>query len=161
VNTIIRREFDTPFATMNRLMSQLWNDQLQEGGMGAPQEVLLPLDVSEDEKSVIVRASLPGFKADDVDVQVHNGILTIKAEQSEEHEEKGERFLRRERRFGAVTRSVALPSMVDEDACDASLEHGVLTLRIPKSQAAMPRKIRIGGGKSEGGDGQNGRNARG
>jgi HSP20 family protein len=159
MNTIIRRDFDVPFATMNRLMSQLWNDQLQDGGVPAPQESLLPLDISESEKSVVVRASLPGFRPEDVDVQVHNGILTIKAEQKEEQDESGERFLRRERRFGAVTRSVALPSMVDEDACEATLEHGVLTLRIPKSQAAMPRKIKIGAGRSEG-IAKNGKNAR-
>jgi HSP20 family protein len=141
---IIRREYDTPIAAMNRLMNQLWSEGLTDGAAESVQQALLPLDVLEDEKTVIVRASLPGFKPEDVDVQVHNGILTIKAEQTEENEERSERYLRRERRFGAVSRSVALPSMVDEDACDANLENGVLTLRIPKSQEAMPRKIKIG-----------------
>jgi HSP20 family protein len=144
---IIRREFDTPIHAMNRLMSQLWNEDLTNGGIEAVQQALLPLDVLEDERNVIVKASLPGFRPEDVDVQVHNGILSIKAEHSEESEDSGERFLRRERRFGSVSRSVALPSMVDEDACEASLENGVLTLRIPKSQEAMPRKVKIGAGQ--------------
>lgn len=147
MNTITRRdpfEFPAPpLSTMNRLMNQLWSEQ--DGGLSPlADEGLLPLDVSESEDSLVVRASVPGFKPEEIDVQIHSGILTINAERREESEEKNERYLRRERRFGSLTRSVALPSMVDEDACDATLDNGILTLRIQKSREALPRKIKIG-----------------
>jgi HSP20 family protein len=146
MNLTRRDPFEFPLSTMNRLMNQVWS---QENSLSdAVEESLLPLDISEDEKSLVVRASVPGFKPEEIDVQVHNGILTIKAEHTEESEQKTERYLRRERRFGSFSRSVALPSLVDEDSTEANLEQGVLTLRIAKSQAAMPRKVKIGGGSN-------------
>ena len=144
MNLTRRDPFESPLSTMNRLMNQIWS---QENSFSDTiEESLLPLDISEDDKALVVRASVPGFKPEDIDVQVHNGILTIKAEHAEESEQKTERYLRRERRVGSFTRSVALPSLVDENSTDANLEHGVLTLRIAKSQAALPRKVKIGGG---------------
>lgn len=106
-------------------------------------EGTLPLDVSETDTEVIVRASLPGFRKEDVSIDVAEGVLTIKAEQSEEHEEQGERFYRRERRFGSLSRRVALPTHVNESRATAQLADGVLTLRLPKSERAMPKKITI------------------
>jgi HSP20 family protein len=147
--SIMRRDpFEAPVSTMNRLMNQLWNDSfVQNGGVGAMEEAALPLDVIEENNSIVVRASVPGFNPDEVDVQIHNGVLTIRAEHSEEKEEKGERYLRRERRWGSLVRSVALPSTVEDDRCEAELKDGVLSLRIPKSEKALPRKIKVGGGK--------------
>ncbi|QOJ00776.1 MAG: Hsp20/alpha crystallin family protein [Phycisphaeraceae bacterium] len=108
------------------------------------EEGTLPLDISEDESSVIVRASLPGFRKEDVDIEVHDGVLTIKASRTEEHEEHGERFYRKERRTGSLSRRVALPSVVLEHEAKADLSNGVLTLRLPKSPKEQPRKVRIG-----------------
>jgi HSP20 family protein len=158
MNITRRDPFEVPFVQMNRLFNQMLGDQAFREG-GEMQEALLPLDVLEEEKSVIVKASLPGIKPEDIDVELHNGILTISAEQSQESEQSTGKFLRRERRWGAVSRSVALPSQVDEDAVQAELDQGVLTLRIPKSKDALPRKIRIGKGAAENA-GQNGGKAR-
>lgn len=115
------------------------------GDLAAPalEEGALGLDVSEDVDNVIVRASLPGFRRDDIDIEVHDGVLTIKAERSDEEEMKGEKFFRKERRFGAVSRRVALPSMVDDKRAKATLQDGVLTLRLPKTEQARPKKIPI------------------
>jgi HSP20 family protein len=135
-------------AMMNRLMERFFNEPFLAEPTGID-EGLLPLDISEDDKSVVVRASLPGFSKDEIDVQVHNGIVSINAEHKEEHEEKGERFVRRERRYGSLSRRVALPTNVKEDQCEAELRNGELILRIPRSEEAMPRKIQIreGGGR--------------
>ena len=144
--TIIRRD---PFTTPSmRLFSELFNDPFfRNGGNGGLAEALeegtLALDVSEDAESVYVRASLPGFKREDVDIEIHDGVLSIKAEHTEEKEEKQERFYRRERRVGSVSRRVALPSVVEEDKAEANLTDGVLELRIPKSAKASPRKVNI------------------
>jgi len=116
----------------------------------------LPLDVSETEDSFIVKASLPGIKPDDVQITVHGDTLTIRGESKAEEEKKGEQWHLRERRFGAWQRSISLPTPVNVERSDAQYEHGVLTLTLPKSEAARPRQIKIGS-KSQGGDGNGAR----
>ncbi len=143
--TIMRRD---PFVAPSvRLFSELFNDPFFRGENGGLAEALeegtLALDVSEDAESVYVRASLPGFKREDIDIEIHDGVLSIKAEHTEETEEKKERYYRRERRVGSVSRRVALPSVVVEDGAEANLTDGVLELRIPKSPKASPRKVNI------------------
>jgi HSP20 family protein len=150
VNMIRRRDQVDPaasmFPAMNRLMGQFLGDPLLgEMPLATFEEGMLPLDISENENTIMVRASLPGFNPDDIDVQVENGILTIRAEHDEEEEESGERFYRRERTWGSVSRRVVLPRDVRGDAVEADLENGVLTLRIPKSEEAKPKRIQIKG----------------
>lgn len=148
-----------PTAMMNRLIDRFLNDPFlaePSGGMSELGGLLeetsgtLALDIAEDDQNVIVRASLPGFDKDDIDIEVQNGVLSINAEHKEEHEEKDERFVRRERRFGSLMRRIALPSNVQDDHCEAELRNGVLTLRIPKSEEAKPRKIQVKSGDSGG-----------
>lgn len=147
MNILTRRNaYEVP--TIGRVVNDLFNDPFfNEFKMISPtglDEGTLAVDVSEDDKHVFVRASLPGFKKENVQVEVHDGVLSIKAEQSEEKEEKGERFYRRERRFGSMNRRIALPSTVVEGETKAELKDGVLTLRLPKSVKEQPRKIQIG-----------------
>ena len=118
----------------------------------------LPLDVSENENEFVVKASLPGVKPDDVQITVHGDTLTIRGESRAEEEKKGEQWHVRERRFGVLQRSVTLATPVASEKADARFEHGVLTLRLPKSEAAKPRQIKIGGstsGPAGSGNGQN------
>ena len=107
------------------------------------EEGTLPLDISQNERELIVRASLPGYKREDVDVQVHDGLLSINAGYDAEAEEKGERYYRRERRAGSVSRRVALPGVVAETETHAEFKDGVLTVRIPLTEKAKPFKIAI------------------
>ncbi|MEZ6243837.1 MAG: Hsp20/alpha crystallin family protein [Phycisphaerales bacterium] len=108
------------------------------------EEGILAVDVSEDAESVIVRASLPGVKKDDVNVEVHDGVVTISAHKTEEHEETQEKFYRKERREGSVSRRIALPVAVLEDKASAELKDGELTLRLPKTKQGGPRKVSVG-----------------
>lgn len=110
---------------------------------GAVDEGSLAVDVSEDAEHVIVRASLPGFRREDVQVEVDEGVLTISARREEEAEERSEKFYRKERREGSVSRRIALPTGVDEDGAAAELADGVLTLRLPKAEKARRRQIQI------------------
>ncbi len=108
------------------------------------EEGTLPVDVSQTDKEVVVKADLPGFNKEDIDVQVHEGVLTIRANHTEEHEEKEGQYYRRERAWGSVSRRVALPAMTDVDGTvDATLKDGVLTLRIPIPEKAGPKQIEI------------------
>lgn len=110
---------------------------------GEPEATMIPLDISEDDKAVIVRATVPGFKKDEIQVEVQDGVLNIHAEHEEKSEENGEKFLRRERRYGAFTRQATLPVAVAEGQAKAELKDGVLTLRLPKVPEAQAKKIKI------------------
>src|SRR4051812_26738345 len=128
---------------MNTLLQESF---VRPGGLSSPGgQASLPIDVSETEDAFVVKASLPGVKPDDVQITVHGDTLTIRGESKAEEEKKGEHWHLRERRFGSFQRSVALATPVDSDRAEARFEHGVLTLRLPKSEAAKPRQIKIGG----------------
>ena len=101
------------------------------------------MDVSETEKDIVVRASLPGFKKEDVSIEVHDGVLTINARRDEEKEEQAERYHRRERRMTSMSRSVALPAAVQDEKAKAELKDGVLSLTLPKHEKVMPKRIAI------------------
>lgn len=112
---------------------------------GAP--AALALDVSENDNELVVKASLPGVKPEDVQITVQEDVLTIRGESKAEEEKKGQTWRLRERRFGAVERSISLPVVVDPDKARAQFEHGVLTLTLPKSEAAKPKQIKVSAAK--------------
>jgi HSP20 family protein len=116
---------------------------LMPGGGGG---VTLPLDIAETENEFIVHASLPGVKPEQVQITVHGDTLTIRGESKEHEEKKGQNWHIRERRFGAFQRSVSLNAPIDSDKAKAEFEHGVLTLTLPKAEAAKPKQIKVGGG---------------
>jgi len=89
------------------------------------------IDVIKKEGELVLQADLPGVKPDDIKVEVENGVLTVSGEHEEKTEEKHERYLRRERRFGSFSRSTALPEGVKSDDIEATTSDGVLELRIP------------------------------
>lgn len=103
----------------------------------------LALDISEKDGAVLVRASLPGFKKDEIDIQVHDGMLEITAEWNEESDTSDEAYYRRERRYGSLTRTVALPEGISDADATAELVDGVLTLRLSKAESAKPKQVLI------------------
>jgi len=127
---------------MNSLLQESF---VRPGGMGQTAQTALPLDISENENEFVVKASLPGVKPEDVQITVHGDTLTIRGESKAEEEKKGEQWHLRERRFGSFQRSVALSTPVNSDRANAHYEHGVLTLTLPKSEAAKPRQIKVTG----------------
>lgn len=141
MNILTRRNVDPIDRVFQSFFSEPIFAEMAPRGLS---EDTLPLDISEDETSVIVRASVPGFAKDDVEVQVHEGVLTINAKHTEEHEEKGEKYFRRERRVGSMSRRVKLPDNVSGGEASADLRDGVLTVKVPKTKAALPTKVRIG-----------------
>ncbi|HYF13656.1 MAG TPA: Hsp20/alpha crystallin family protein [Phycisphaerales bacterium] len=133
--SLIAEVFSDPFFTFSDGPAARADEQSE----GAP----LALDVSETERELLVRASLPGFRKEDINVQVREGVLTISAQRGDETEERTERYHRRERYVGSVSRSVALPVAVDEEKANAQFKDGVLTLILPKQERVLPRKINI------------------
>jgi len=133
--------------SLREAMNSLLQDSFVRPGSASPQGGLsaLPLDVCETENDFVIKASLPGVKPDDVDITVQGDMLTIRGETKVEEDKKGEHWHFRERRYGGFQRSVSLAAPVDSDKAQAHYEHGVLTLTLPKSEAAKPKQIRIGG----------------
>lgn len=104
-------------------------------------------DIRNEDDRYVLEAELPGFGKEDISLDLKEGILTIKAEHKEEKEEKNEKgnYIRRERRFGSVSRSFDV-SGIDEEKITAAFENGVLKLCLPKVQPVIPetRRIEIG-----------------
>ncbi len=95
------------------------------------------IDVSEDEKTVFVKAELPGMDEKDIDVSITRDVLTISGEKKEEQEEKKKNYYRMERSFGSFRRVVALPEGIDSEKAQAEFGKGVLTVTIPKTKEAQ------------------------
>lgn len=102
-----------------------------------------PVDVYQTDKEYVVKASMPGVKPDDVEVSMIGETLTIKAALQEDKEVKAEGWLVRESRHGAFARSVTLPTEVQADKVEATLEHGILILKLPKAEAVVPKTIKV------------------
>lgn len=128
------------FESLDRMFDNVFGTPLMSAATNT-----LPIDLTETESSLILRASVPGFSRDQVRIEVHEGVLTIAAERSENSEQRsdGERVLRRERRFGSLTRRIALPETINHDAITASLENGEITVTLPKQPRSQARQVQI------------------
>lgn len=100
-------------------------------------------EVKETNDSFVLKADLPGVEEKDLDVAVHNGVLTVSGSRQAEERKEGESYAIYERQYGSFSRSFALPDMADGDRIEAQLDNGVLTLTIAKKAEAKPRKIAI------------------
>lgn len=136
---LAQREFDS---VVGRMLGNRFADD--GGNYLAPYGV----DVREDADHVYVEAELPGFKKDEIDLNIENQMLTISAEHKERKEEKsGEKdkgeWLLRERRYTRFLRSFNLPPVVDAQSVDAKLNDGILTITLNKREETKPRRITV------------------
>ena len=104
-----------------------------------------PVDIAEDKDRITLTAELPGFREDQVKIQMEGGVLTIRGERKFEEEKNGRNFHRVERSYGQFVRSFTLPNNVDRDQIRAAFENGLLQIELPKSEEARPREIKISG----------------
>jgi HSP20 family protein len=104
--------------------------------------VLVPVDILDAGPEVIIRANMPGVKAEQLAITLSGQTLTIKGE-VREPEIEGATYLRRERRASKFTRSLILPMEVDADHAEARFSDGVLILSLPKSESVRPKTIKI------------------
>jgi HSP20 family protein len=129
---------------MDRLFEDSFVSPLTWRTVGGGREVVsAPIDVHETADDIVVTASLPGTKPEDVDITMTGQTLTLKGEFKSDQEEDRGQYLYRERRFGSFNRTFQLPVRVEGDRAEATFENGVLTLRIPKSEEVKPRQIQI------------------
>jgi HSP20 family protein len=138
-----------PFREMTELRDTM--DRLFERGFSQPWrliawengEATFPVDLLETDEEIVVKASLPGVKPEEVAISVTGDTLTIKGETKSEHEEKKPNYYRKELRQGSCHRALTLPVRVEADKADAVFEHGVLTLHLPKAAEMRPKTIEV------------------
>jgi HSP20 family protein len=142
-----------PFGRMmslRQMMDRLMEDAfiMPRGSQAAGAEgstMSAALNIFEEGDDVVVEASLPGMRPEDIDITVERGTLVIRGETKADEERKERNYIVREHRQGSFMRSIRLPETADPDACQASFENGILRLTFPKSQQARPRRIHVSG----------------
>ena len=103
----------------------------------------LAIDMYQTDDDVVVKASLPGLKPEEVDISVTGDTLTIRGEHKEEKEVKQEDYLYKERRYGVYNRSVTMPVQVKAEKAEAVFDNGILTLTLPKAEETKPKQIKV------------------
>jgi HSP20 family protein len=114
-----------------------------EGSPAQPPTWSPHVDVAENELGYVVKADLPGIESLDIDVTIHEGVLTIKGERKELRDEKGTKYYKLERAVGPFHRDIALPGAADEERVTATSAGGVITITIPKKPGSVPKKISL------------------
>lgn len=143
---IVRWEPFPELVTLRQAMDRLFEDSFVRpiGGRLLPAGYEnLAVDMYQTDDAVVVKATVPGIKAEDLDISITGEILTIKGETKSEEEVKEENYIRRERRYGSFCRSLAIPVPVVSDKAEAEFENGVLRLTLPKAEEVRPKSIAI------------------
>jgi len=107
------------------------------------------LDISERKDAYLVSVELPGLKAEDLDITMEDGLLTIQGERHFANDSSEQQFHRVERRYGAFRRAITLPAHVMAEGIQASFEDGVLQILVPKAEEAKPKRIQVRPGRTE------------
>ena len=143
---VYRTALTTPVFGLRREIDRLFEDAFGRGESGRSGWTPA-VNIHEDDTSLSFEFELPGFRPDQVEVTADNGVLTVRGERQEERKEGDERrYHLVERTSGSFVRSFQLPQGLDEDKIEASFEHGLLQVRVPKAALPQPRKIEIRSG---------------
>jgi HSP20 family protein len=123
-------------------------DRLFEGIAGwpfrEPTAGVFPLtNITENKDNYYVRAELPGMAADEIDISISGDALSISGERKIPPEEEGAKYHRREREAGKFSRVISLPGQIDAEKVEARYSDGVLTVVLPKAEAAKPRQVSV------------------
>jgi HSP20 family protein len=137
--------------TMDRLFGNVFGAPVEQGEQGRRTMLSMPVNVAETDTGYEVQAPVPGFRPDEIEVTFADGLLTIKAEHRQEQQSQQGQTLRREFLWADSVRQLGLSGEIDPDKIEASVEHGMLTVRVPKAASAQPRRIPIAatGGKAQ------------
>ncbi len=115
---------------------------LRLGGMGTTRAWPPAVDIFERQDGYLVDVELPGVKIEDIEITVEDGLLMIQGERAFPHDQI-DKAHRVERRFGPFSRSITLPSHINTDSIDASIQDGVLMVKVPKATEAHSKRILV------------------
>ena len=139
----------TDAAKLSRRMERLFDEMLGNGIWRTSEEHSLrgswvpAINILEKDNEIIITADLPGLKAEDVEVTIEEGTLSIRGERKLEEASEGETYHRVERLYGSFERSFTLPNSIDVDAIAAHFSNGEMVLTLPKREESKPRSVKI------------------
>jgi len=143
---LVRWEPRREMTSLRDAMDRLFEDAFIQPGWFAPvwgAAEMLPVDVYETDDQLVVKATVPGVKPEEIEVTVTGDLLTIKGEFKQEEKVEKPNYLRQERRLGSFCRQVGLPAGVKPDEAKATFENGVLTLEMPKAEVVKARTVKV------------------
>jgi len=150
-NILSRRDPDVP--DLRRDIDRFFEEFLPRGLFRTALVEFTPsVDLIERDEDYLLRAELPGLRADDIDISVRDNVLTLRGEKRQEAEQDLRGYHYSERRYGAFARTIQLPGGVDSEKVQASYIDGVLEITLPKSEAAKPRRVHIEGQREASGN---------
>jgi HSP20 family protein len=131
-------------------MLDLWRREMDPYGMLKDDETHVvgsswapAVDIREEPERYVLHADIPGVRAEDIEISMENGVLTIRGERKHTTEESEKDYHRRERQHGMFMRRFSLPDSVDAEAIEAISKEGVLEVVLPKTPTQQPRKIEV------------------
>ena len=127
-------------AEMNRLMNPSETGRQEECLMGS---WVPPVDIYEDEEQIRMVFEVPGIKRDELEVEAHDGTLSVRGSRSIEHEDRQDNYRRIERSYGSFCRTFNLPDRILEDKISAKVKNGLLEVVLPKAEEAKPKKVSV------------------
>lgn len=143
MSNLIRWEPAREMMTLREAMDHLFDDAFTRpltlrDGWSAP-----AIDMYQTDDEIVVKASLPGVKADEVQINITGEILTLKGKTKQVEEKKDKAWHMREQRWGTFERAIALPTEVVADKAKAEFENGILTITLPKAEEVKPKVVSI------------------
>lgn len=138
-----------PFTQLSTLRSEI--DRLFDSPLSSLTESTQPflsgwlpaVDLVQDKDNLVVKAELPGMKKEEIEISLHDGVLTLAGERKAEQNFKDAETCRSERFLGRFHRTLALPTQVDGEKVKATYKDGILTVVLPKAEEAKPKQIHV------------------
>jgi HSP20 family protein len=143
IPTTNRLRISEPFSTLYTDFDRMVHELGRNFPAFRSTDLMPRVDVSETDKSIEVTAELPGLEDKDVEIDFTDDVLTIKGEKKSEKEESDKNRYISERTYGSFVRSIQLPSGIDPAKIEASIDKGVLTVKVPKPAPTVTKKIDI------------------
>jgi HSP20 family protein len=144
MSNLIRWEPARDMMTLREAMDRLFDDaftrplSLSGNGWSVP-----AVDMYQTDNEIVVKAALPGIKADEVQINITGDVLTLKGEVKQQEDVKEKAYHIHEQRWGTFERTLVLPANVVADKAKADFENGILTITLPKAEEAKPKTINI------------------
>ena len=133
-----------PLARFHEEIDDLFGDFFDDWNMPSLRRNRWPtLDIAENENEYIIKAEVPGCKAEDIDISVHDGRLTISGEKKQEEEKKEKGYYHIERSYGSFRRDLSLEYPVDPNKIQAACKNGILTINLPKTEKSKTVKVKV------------------
>jgi len=143
MSNLTRWEPAREMMTLREAMDRLFDDAFTRPLSSRDSWSAPAIDMFQTDDEIVVKAALPGFKADEVQINVTGDVLSLKGEMKHAEEKKDKAWHMREQRWSSFERSIVLPTAVKTDQAKADYENGILTITLPKAEEVKPRTITV------------------